>query len=234
MPKQLLKGSPAFHTLSYLRIFIFGLFWDRRFYVKRKVESIRENHSSIPRYSKLIVPMDPAKWRMTEASTWNASSQEWCDESQRKHGGRYGYNACISRGRGALNLALLFDVKGMKAVPFESWLKHIGHWPHDLSNLHHGIDRNTRHRKWQKLQAPKSEKPPKLPNSGKNYMGVAWKHSVVPWRLRVCGFLHHVRICACYSWTFSNSNSLMELIDVYCSFADLIVESCSQYIMVHH
>ena len=57
---------------------------------------------------------------MTEASTWNASSQEWCDESQRKHGGRYGYNACISRGRGALNLALLFDVKGMKAVPFES------------------------------------------------------------------------------------------------------------------
>lgn len=65
--------------------------------------------------------MDPAKWRMTEASTWNASSQEWCDQSQRKHGRRYGYNACISRGRGALNLALFFDVKGMKAVALGPW-----------------------------------------------------------------------------------------------------------------
>lgn len=114
---------------DYLENFIFGLFWFlliRPAFLREKTSRINQGRAL--QHSKLIVPMDPAKWWMTEASTWNASSQEWCDESQRKHGRRYGYNACISRGRGALNLALLFDLKGMKAVPFDSWLKHIGPW----------------------------------------------------------------------------------------------------------
>lgn len=49
MPKQLLTGSPAFHILSWEFSYLgyFDLFWDRLFYAKRKVESIREDHSSI-------------------------------------------------------------------------------------------------------------------------------------------------------------------------------------------
>ena len=229
-------SSISYIVLRILYLGYFGFFWsDRIFYVKRKVESIREDHSSIP--SLLF--------------RWTQQSDEW---QKPQHGTQAARSGVTNRSGSmaedmvtmlaslveeVLSILLFFSIwRVWKLCPnFDSWLKHIGHWPmicqiYTMELI--GTPVNTRHRKWQKLQAPKSEKPPKLPNSGKNYMGVAWKHSVVPWRLRVCCFLHHVRICACYSWTFSKSNSLMELIDVYCSFADLIVESCSQYIMVRH